>query len=124
MFAHPIVSRIGILMRGRKPMFRRFSIFHRHDNRIGGVTECSCRGVVCVNGGNHPSAAVVVDDDGKRSNAMWGVYPNRNGTSGTENRPVLGFSDRLWRRTLALSIQHVRHGIGDRWLIAGLLRRQ
>src|SRR4029079_9892382 len=96
---------------------------HRHDNRIGGVTECSGRGVVCVNGGNYSSVAVVLDDDGKGSKAVSVVYPDRNGTPGTENRPVLGFSDRLWRGTLALSLQHRPHGIGECLLIAGTPRR-
>src|SRR6185295_9706422 len=124
MFAHPSVGRIGILMRGWKSMFGRLSIFHRHDDRIGGITQCSGRGVVCVDGGNHPSAAVVVDNDGKRSNAVWGVYPNRNGAAWARNRPVLGFSNPQWRCALALSIQYVQDGIGNRWLIAGLLCRQ
>ncbi len=91
----PAVRGERVFVRRRESVLGRLAVMHQQHNRAGFRLQGAGRGVVSVEVGDHPAAAVPIHDEGR--------------AGGAARRPVDAGGDRP-RRSRNRDVAHLRHG--------------
>ncbi len=99
---HPLGRRVGVLGGGRILVLRRLAVGDRDDDALGRVAEGAAGGLVDVEVGDHPAAAMEIDQHRERPVPLGGIDP---GEDLAARRP--GDQD------VANPAHRLRHRLGD-----------